>query len=132
MNVLLLVSSSALQLPSSSFIRDAEIKHGRVAMTSAVVLSALADQGFEHPSAVLSQCSISEQAMFFSGIGLLESSVYLPRLSYGFRLKSDVTEGNIFGGDPPPNLSYLEDMWGRIAMLGVATFMLADGTQLLA
>ena len=133
-HLLLLSSTSALRspsrikVPSPSFIREAEIKHGRVAMTSAVALSMLSGQGFDHPSTVLSQCSNTDQVMFFSAIGILEALVYFPRLDYRFSLKKDAEVGKMFDSLPEPNASlvFLEDIWGRLAMLGVASFIVAD------
>ena len=132
--LLLLASTSALrtlsriQVPSPSFIREAEIKHGRVAMTSVVALSMLSGQGFDHPSTVLSQCSSTDQVMFFSAIGILEALVYFPRLNYRFSLKKNIEVGKILDSlpEPDPNIVFLEDIWGRLAMLGVASFMVAD------
>ena len=125
-----LPSSTGVKIPSPSFIREAEIKHGRVAMTSAAVLSALSLTGFEHPATVLSECSSSDQLTFFSSIGILESIFYLPRLDYRFSLKKGAEPGQIFDIDPPNETNVLlEDVWGRIAMLGVASFILEDSMQ---
>jgi hypothetical protein len=134
---LLLLASSAAGLrspsprvvvPSPAFVRDAEIKHGRVAITSALVLSTLSAQGFDHPSAVLSQCSVSDQALFFSAIGLLEALVYLPRLENRFRLREGIEEGRIVESKlpTPKGLLLIEDVTGRLAMLGVAAFLVLD------
>ena len=139
---ILVLASSAVGLrsppsrvvPSPAFVRDAEIKHGRVAITSALALSALSAQGFEHPSSVLSQCSVSDQALFFSTIGLLEALVYLPRLANRFRLKKGIEEGRIVDlkVPTPKGLLFIEDVTGRLAMLGVATFLVLDSVPSIA
>ena len=66
--------------------------------------------------------------MFFSAIGILEALVYFPRLDYRFSLKKDAEVGKMFDSLPEPNASlvFLEDIWGRLAMLGVASFIVAD------
>jgi hypothetical protein len=84
------------KIPSNEFVSDAEIKHGRVAMASAAALSALGANGFEHPTAVLSQCPVSAQLLFFSAIGAAEAAFYLPRLAPKFALKESVEPGAIF------------------------------------
>lgn len=111
-----------------SFVRDAEIKHGRVAMTSAAVLYWLSSQGFEHPTMVLSECDLMQQLSFFSTLGVIESATYLPRIDYGFRLKEGVVPGQVLPltSSPPPDAIKAEDFAGRIAMLSVVAFMLQD------
>ena len=115
------------KVPSDEFRREAEIKHGRVAMTSAVALAALASAGFEHPARVLSQCPAEQQLLFFSLIGVAEAATYLPRLGPAFSLKEGIVPG-VFGAlSPASNTSvFLEDSAGRVAMCGVLAFLVKD------
>lgn len=113
-------------VPSDGFKREAEIKHGRVAMTSAVALAALAASGFEHPATVLSQCPVEQQLLFFSSIGVAEAATYLPRLGPAFSLKEGVVPG-VFGSvGPIASNTNVEDAVGRAAMCGVAAFLAKD------
>lgn len=114
--------------PVSPFVREAEIKHGRVAMTSAVVLAALAKNGFEHPSTVLSHLPFEQQALFFSSVGLLDALTYLPRMEQDFKMKPSVIPGDVFNSGKITNTSVtlVEDVVGRVAMLGVTAFILMD------
>lgn len=132
----LFISSNALvtprkirvsKIPSNEFVSDAEIKHGRVAMVSAAALSALSANGFEHPPAVLSQCPVSAQILFFSAIGAAEAAFYLPRLAPKFALKESVEVGKIFPRiSVNPWLKNSELIVSRATMLMVFLYIVSD------
>lgn len=116
-----------LRVPSNAFVQDAEIKHGRVALVSGAVLATLACTGFEHPTAVLSQCPVDTQLSFFSVIGIAEASSYLPRLSHLFSLRDGVVPGELIPRvSVEPWLKTIELNVSRVAMLLVIFFMLYD------
>ena len=115
------------RIPSESFVADAEIKHGRVAIVSSVVLASLAANGFEHPTAVLSQCSTDLQLFFFSAIGILEAVTYLPRLASMFSLRDGVVPGQVFPQRAADaTLSSLELTLSRVIMVSVFMYMVSD------
>ena len=131
----LLASSDALvtprkvkfpKIPSNAFVSDAEIKHGRVAMVSAVALSALSADGVEHPTAVLSQCPVNDQLLFFSAIGAAEAVFYLPRLAPKFALKESVQVGDIFSSVTTPWLKNSELNVSRAVMMVVFLYIVKD------
>ena len=122
-----------MKVPPDGFVRDAEIKHGRVAMTSAATLATLSQLGFDHPSRVLSECSLESQLLFFSVLGIVESATYLPRLDLGFTLKRGVEPGNVLGIETCDEvLVDVEDFMGRTCMISVAAFMILDGIDSLS
>ena len=115
------------KIPSESFVADAEIKHGRVAMVSGAVLATLAANGFDHPTAVLSQCSTELQLMFFSAIGVAEAATYLPRLSSMFSLKEGVVPGQVFPRlTADAAVTSVELNLSRVIMMSVFLYMLYD------
>ena len=114
-----------------TFAREAEIKHGRVAMVSAGALALLANQGAEHPSMVLSSLPVVEQLGFFGAVGALEAAFYLPRVRYNMTEESGGLPGRTLAFapvTPPPAAVALEDAAGRLAMLAVTAYLLADLT----
>ena len=125
------VSSGALPPgPTPGFVREAEIKHGRVAMTAGLVLASLAAGGYDHPTAALAGCTVAQQTLFFSGVGVVEAATYLPRLGPRFSLKEGLQPGRLFW-DTEDDEAYAtavatEDAVGRIAMLGVFAYLVAD------
>lgn len=128
------VSSGALPpVPTPGFVREAEMKHGRVAMTAGLVLAALAAGGCDHPTAALARCTVSQQILFFSGVGVAEAVTCLPRLGPRFSLKDGLQPGRLFWNteDAEDAEAYAttvatEDAVGRIAMLGVFAYLVAD------
>ena len=119
-----------MQVPSPQFIREAEIKHGRVAMVAGGVLAELYQMGFENPSMVLAHSPMWNQVAFFVAIGIVECVTYLPRLSVAFSLREGVTPG-VFGErnerfPPTETMVAREDVVGRFAMLGVIAFLCTD------
>lgn len=115
------------KIPSDAFVRDTEIKHGRVALVSGAVLATLASTGIEHPTAALSQCPIDTQLVFFSAIGMAEAATYLPRLSSMFSLRDDAVPGELIPRVTAESwLTSLELNVTRIAMLVVFLYMLYD------
>lgn len=123
-------SQSRPTVPSDAFVQDAEIKHGRTALVSGAVLAVLASNGFEHPTAVLAQCSVDTQLAFFSAVGLAEAATYLPRLSSMFSLREDAVPGELIPRvTAEPWLRAAELNVSRVGMLAVLLFMLYDVSQ---
>ncbi len=115
------------KVPSDAFVKDAEIKHGRVALVSGAVLTALAFAGLEHPSTALAHSSIETQIEFFSAIGIAEAATYLPRLSSMFSLRDGVVPGKFIPGvNAKPGLTRIELNVSRCAMLTVFFYLLYD------
>lgn len=120
-------SPSYPKIPSEAFVRDAEIKHGRVALVSGTVLASLASMGVEYPTAALSQCPIDAQLIFFSLIGMTEAVTYLPRLSSKFSLRDGVVPGELIPRvKAEPWLARFELNVSRVAMMPVILYMLYD------
>ena len=116
-------------VPTDPFVREAEIKHGRVAMTAAGVLAALAAHGVSNPTSALNDLPAHEQLLFFASVGALEAGTYLPRVRSFGRLADGVTPGRFLPADfpPPPTLAVrCEDAAGRLAMCCVLPFMVHD------
>ena len=118
--------ASALRV-SSAWKKEAEKKHGRVAMLAVPALVALGASGVEEPVRWLSQQSVDAQAEFFSAVGVLEAATGLPRLGYNFTIKDGVDPGVYppLGPASPPS-DRVETLLGRIAML-VAAGMMVQG-----
>lgn len=115
------------KIPSDAFVRDAEIKHGRIALVSGAVLVTLASAGIEHPTAALAQSSIETQIDFFSAIGIAEAATYIPRLSSMFSLRDGVVSGRLITGvNAKPELLRIELDVSRCAMLAVFFYLLYD------
>lgn len=112
--------------PSLDFVREAEIKHGRVAMVAGGVLAALAARGVAHPATLLSECDEATQLVFFSLVGVAEAATYLPRLGDRFTLRDGVVPGVFGATSPPATAASAEDAAGRVAMLVVAAFVALD------
>lgn len=105
------------KIPSDAFVTDAEIKHGRVALVSGALLTALAFAGLEHPSTALAHSSIETQIEFFSAIGIAEAATYLPRFSSMFSLRDDAVPGKFIPGvNTTPGLTRIELNVSRCAM----------------
>lgn len=116
-------------IPSDAFVRDAEFKHGRVALVSGAVLSVLSEHGFAHPTAALAQAPVATQLLFFSALGVVEALVYLPRLSYTFSLKPGVVPGRVLPKNVVSTNALVEELEltaARGAMLFVLAYMLYD------
>ena len=114
---------------SPSWLKEAEKKHGRVAMLSLPTLTAisLANQGID-PVPWLNHQPASMQLGFYSVAGILES-FNLRRLDKGFTLKHDEIPGKLLNFTASPRFEQLEDVAGRAAMLG-ATGMLLDSIRM--
>lgn len=125
--LLLLAGGTASLHVGSAWQKEAEKKHGRVAMLAVPALLALGAGGVEEPVRWLSQQSVDTQAVFFSASAVLEAATGLPRLGYGFALKPGVAPG-IYPplGPPTERADRIETALGRAAMLTAAA-MLAAG-----
>lgn len=111
--------------PMQDFVREAEKKHGRVALLALPTLAALPLlTGDPEPASYLLRQPAEVQLTFFSAGGLLESCA-LARLGPGFSLKPGVVPGVVPPlRAPTPALDAAEDALGRGAMLAT-TAMLA-------
>lgn len=110
-------------VPSERFVKDAEKKHGRVALLALPTLSTIASVTGENAVTWLSNQPMDTQLIFFSVVGALET-VYLNRFQGTFDLKDEVIPGN-FSPLPVPesNVDFIEDTFGRLAMLSVFIYM---------
>ena len=114
-------------VPSKEFLRESEVKHGRVAMLALPTLAAISLFDSD-PVTFLSRQSVSDQLTFFSTYGVLESALTLPRLGNKFSLKEGLVPGKIIPFKkyvPGKNLQQFEDLSGRAAMV-VAFAILAQ------
>lgn len=115
------------KVPTDDFVRDAEIKHGRVALVSGAVLAGLASTGFEHPTSALAHASVDTQLFFFSAIGVAEAATYLPRMSSMLSLRDGIVPGELIPRiSADPLLEEIELNASRAAMMAVLLYMLID------
>lgn len=119
-------TASALRV-EASFLREAEKKHARVAMLALPTLLALQAAGVDSPAGWLASQPVDTQIDFFSGAGVVESALTLPRYRKGFRLREGVYPGGIFRTEEaPPAADLAEDLVGRASMLAATVFLLSD------
>ena len=108
----------------SSWMQEAEKKHGRVAMLALPALAAISmANGGVDPVPWLNAQPVSTQLVFYSVASALET-VNLKRLDAGFKLKDGEVPGQLWKVSFPPELGVLEDVTGRAAMIGAASVML--------
>ena len=119
--------TTPLRVPSADFVRDAEKKHGRVAMLAIASLAALSTVDAD-PVSWLSRQPVDAQLAFFSLSGVAEAASTFPRLGPRYSLREGVHPGN-FAPFPlgPPGVDALEDAVGRAAMLVAAGVLVAHG-----
>ena len=110
-------------IPTEEFVRDAEKKHGRVALLALPTLGAIAQLTGENPVTYLSNQPVNTQLEFFAIAAAFES-LTLRRLGPQFSLKKNVVPGNIYPFSPNAKLDTLEDWAGRCAMLATTAIML--------
>ena len=108
--------------PTPAYVRDAERKHGRVALLALPTLLALSTVDPD-PASYLARQPVDTQLLFFSVAGILEAAS-LPRLGPRYALR--VSPGNYPPLKPMPALDAAEDAAGRAAMLGVTAFLLTS------
>jgi hypothetical protein len=121
-------ASRALKLPSpvgESWAREAEKKHGRVAMVAVPTLLAIHMATGEDPVRFLNAQPASTQLTFYALAGTLES-LNLRRFDRGFALKPDAEPGKLLPVDAPAQWRRAEDQAGRVAMLIAACFFSAS------
>jgi hypothetical protein len=115
--------SKLLSNVDSGFVREAELKHARVALLAVPTLGIMSSMGIEEPVKWLSTQPLDTQLGFFSTAALVESAS-LARLGPNFSLKDGLVPGNFFNDK---NVTVdLELMSGRVAMLAAAG-ILASG-----
>ena len=133
--LLLLVSSflatPKVDTPQYKWIKEAEKKHGRAALVAAPSLALIAMATGDDPVPWLNHQPVDTQLTFYSVIGLLES-LNFRRIDKGFTLK----EGEKPGRLPPvtsdnPSLNMVEDLAGRVAMLGVTATLASSAAHTL-
>ena len=106
-------------VPSDAFVREAEIKHGRVAMLAVPALAAIGAATGDDPVRFLSQQPLEVQAAVFAGAGTLEG-VTFARLGPRFSLKEGVVPGKLWDVPHTAAAARAEDLAGRLAMLAAA------------
>ena len=116
-------NNKANSIPSVGFVREAEKKHGRVALLAFPTLATIYALTGENPVPYLSNQPVSTQVEFFTGAALLES-LSLARLGPNFSLKDELVPGNF----PPLSLPNkpaddFEDAAGRVAMLATTAVL---------
>lgn len=111
------------KVPSERFIKEAEKKHGRIALLALPTLSTIASITGENSVTWLSCQPMETQLIFFSVVGALET-VYLDRFKGTFDLKDEVIPGN-FPPLPVPgkSMDFVENTFGRLAMLSVFIYI---------
>lgn len=107
------------------FVREAELKHARVALLTVPTLGIMSTMGIEEPVKWLSTQPLDTQLGFFSTAALVESAS-LARLGPNFSLKDGLVPGNFFNDK---NVTVdLELMAGRVAMLAAAGILVSGAT----
>ena len=106
-------------VPSDAFVREAEVKHGRVAMLALPTLAAIAAATGDDPVRFLSQQPPDVQAAVFASAGTLEGLTFA-RLGPRFSLRDGVTPGKLWEAPHPPAAARAEDLAGRAAMIAAA------------
>lgn len=106
------------------FVREAELKHARVAIAALPTLALIATTTHHNPVTFLSEQSLDVQLAWFSGIGTLEA-LSLRRFGPDFTLKPGVEPGHYPPLPCPPERD-IELAVGRPAMLA-ATAALISG-----
>ena len=120
--LLSLAPSCALRPPPrvprhDSWFREAERKHGRVAMLAVPSLAAIALATGDDPVPWLNTQPVPTQIYFDAAAGLLETA-NLRRIERGFQLKDGEIPGKLLPvANVPPALQSVEDTVGRVAML---------------
>ena len=103
------------------WMREAEKKHGRVALLALPSLAAVSALADAEPVSWLNAQPAAVQLSFYSTAAALES-LNLRRLGRGFVLRDDAKPGKVLPvGDVDPNLDAIEDVAGRAAMLLAAS-----------
>ena len=120
-------------IASTAWVKEAEIKHGRVALLALPALVALGSHQPEiDPVKWLNARPLDDQLLFYSFAGVLES-FNLRRFGRGFRLKEGEEPGKLLPVPPPPKRAIAaEVVSGRLAMLACFLFLFrsAFGTPL--
>lgn len=111
-------------VPSADFVREAEKKHGRVALLAVPALATIAATTGENPVTFLSAQPVATQAGFFSACGAIEA-LTLARLGPKFTLRNGVTPGKFLPDDASvsDHADALETAAGRVAMLVAASWI---------
>ena len=129
MNVFLtllgLSAASAFTTPtspwSSTWLREAEKKHARVALLAVPTLVAVGAATGDDPVGWLNQQPAATQLLFYATAGVLES-YNLRRFDAGFTLKPSETPGKLLPVSTVPEWDVAEDVAGRTAMIAAAGF----------
>ena len=114
-------------VPSRNFVREAEIKHGRLALLALPTLAGISwVTGDPDPVSFLSRQPAEAQLSFFALAGVVES-VSLRRLDGKFSLREGVVPGRLLPvNGTHPSLTFAEDVAGRAAMAVAAVTILAS------
>ena len=122
-------STPLKRVPSLDFIRDAEKKHGRVALLAVPALASIGAMTGENPVTFLSSQPWATQAEFFAVCGAIEA-FSLSRLGPNFSLREGVTPGCFLKDNSTVSASVddLETNAGRVAMLVAASWIALGAT----
>lgn len=124
--ILVACSTLAFRPPfNDAWMREAEIKHGRVAMLAFPTLAQISTITNTNPVSWLAHQPVDTQIYFFSAAAVFES-LNLRRLGYGFVLKEGEEPGKLFQSNHSAGFDVVETNVGRIAM--IATFEQLVGT----
>ena len=118
--------SKLLSNVDSGFVREAELKHARVALLAVPTLGIMSSMGIEEPVKWLSTQPLDTQLGFFSTAAVVESAS-LARLGPNFSLKDGLVPGNFFNDDDEVTVD-LELMSGRVAMLAAVGILVSGAT----
>lgn len=125
LTLLSLSAASAFTTPtspwSSTWLREAEKKHARVALLAVPTLVAIGAATGDDPVGWLNQQPAATQLLFYATAGVLES-YNLRRFDAGFTLKPSEEPGKLLPVSASPEWDVAEDVAGRTAMVAAAGF----------
>lgn len=109
----------------AAWLKEAEKKHGRVALLSAPTLLAIRSITGDDPGLWLNAQTADVQGVFYAAVGFIEYQ-NLKRLDKGFTLKHGEIPGKLISkANPSASQEALEDLAGRIAMLATVAILLS-------
>ena len=126
-----LLAAPKVDTPQYKWLQEAEKKHGRVALVAAPSLALIAMSTGDDPVPWLNHQPVDAQLTFYSVAGLLES-FNLRRIDKGFTLKDGEEPGRLLPVKTYlPALNVVEDVAGRVAMVGVASTLASSAAHAL-
>lgn len=111
---------------TSAWLREAEKKHGRVAILAVPALATIsATNGGIDPVPWLNDQSSAAQLMFYASAGILES-FNLRRFNANFALRDGEVPGQLWDVNVPAGVDHAEDFAGRFAMLAATAMFVSS------